>query len=148
MSIRRDLRTYLLTKTGLTNLITGADNKRHLHLSYIPQGDTSIEAYPAIVYRRATGEHDHDLDGSSGRADPVFEFAVLSVDPNKTEDIAEQLRLAMQGFKGSMASTSVDTVTLTDEYDQYIDSKIGDAIGFYVTYLEYKIGYHESIPTP
>lgn len=146
-TLRRDIRVYLASKAGLTALITGTNGKKHLHLSHIPQGSVSREAYPALVYRRATGAHEHDLDGSAGYAAPEFEFVAIGEDPDVVEDICEQLRLAMQGFRGLMGSTTIRRCTLDDESDDYIESKIGDDVGFHMTLLKYTIGHTEAIPT-
>jgi len=145
-TLRRDLRIYLASKTALTALITGTNGRKHLHLSRIPQGNVSRDAYPAVVYRRSTGGHEHDLAGAAGYAVPEFEFVVIGEDPDVVEDICEQLRLALQGYRGLMGGTTIQRCTLDGESDDYIDSKIGDDVGFYMTSLQYTIAYIETVP--
>lgn len=145
--IRSDLRTYLLTRTGLTDLIT-ADGRVHLHLSRTPQTTPPLAAFPTVIYRRASGGYGHDLDGSDGNADPNFDFHVMDPDPDVVEAICEQLRLALQGFpKSNMGSTHIESITLDDEQDDYLESTIGDDVGFHRTVLTFSINHTVAIPT-
>lgn len=144
--IRSDLRTYLAANAGLTALLTRSGRK-HIYLSRVPQSTPAYANFPCVVYRRANGGHEHDLDGSAGYAAPQFEFHVLAQDPDDVEGICEALRQALQGFKGAMGDTTVDRCTLEDESDDYLESRVGDDVGFHRTVLIYKIGFRESIPT-
>jgi hypothetical protein len=123
--IRRDIRTYLKTKTALTDLIGGATTPR-LYWSKVPAGDTPLSNYPCVVFRRATGGYGHDMDGSDGKAQPEFEFMSIGLDPEAVEAIAEELRLAMQGFSGMWGTSAIDEVLLDDELDGIETTKVGD----------------------
>lgn len=143
--IRSDLRTYLKSRSGLTDLVGGASDPR-LYLSNIPQAP-ALANYPCVVYRRASGGYEHELDGSAGKASPLFEFHVFGTDPDDVEAIGNQLRLALDGFCGTMGDTAVDCVTIDDEFDDYIETKIGDdLVGFHRTVLEFTIQHDVAIP--
>ncbi len=140
--IRQDIRTYLLSKTSITDLVS-----THVFLSRIPQGSEPLNNFPAIVFRRAVGGHSHDLDGSAGFAEAVFDLMAVAVSAVVVESICEAIRQALQGYRGLMGSTNVGRCTLDDEADDYIESQIGDDVGFHTTTLRYTIGYFETIPT-
>lgn len=145
-TIRQDLRTYLAAQAGIQAVLTANGNTR-IFLSRIPQSNPPSSSFPAVMYRRASGGHEHDLDGSAGYAAPLFEFHVADPNPATVETICEALRQELQGFRGLMGSTPVQRCTLEDEQDEYVESQIGDDAGFHVTVLTYRIGYTESIPT-
>lgn len=144
--IRSDIRTYLLAQAGLMTHLD-RDGKQHVYLSRVPQSSPAYANFPCVVYRRQNGGHGHEIDGSDGTASPIFEFIVIADDPDKVEAIGEEVRQAMQGFRGEMGDTQIDECLLADEYDGYLESRTGDDVGFYTTTFEYKIGYQESIPT-
>lgn len=140
--IRQTLRTYLLDQSALTALVG-----TRIYQSRVPKGDTPLQNFPAIVYRRMTGGHEHDLDGSAGVARARFQVTVVGTDAIAVDDICEQLRQAMQGFRGQFDTTRVTCVTLNDEVDDYIESTIGDDVGFYLTMLVYTVSHIETKPT-
>jgi hypothetical protein len=140
--IRDDIKTYLSGIDGLTALIGTAPVR--LALSRLQQKWCS----PAVIYRRLTGGHKQDMDGSSGYAEPQFEFEVIGHTPELVEAVCEQLRLALQGYPPDalMGTTQIAVITLDDEVDDYYDSETADDNGFNVTRLTFTIGYYEAIP--
>ncbi len=72
---------------------------------------------------------------------------MFGTDPDDVEAIGNQLRLALDGFCGTMGDTAVDCVTIDDEFDDYIETKIGDdLVGFHRTVLEFTIQHDVAIP--
>ncbi len=140
--IRQDIKTYLGAFAGLTALVA-----QRIYLSVIPPSETPYANLPAVVFRRANGGHEHDLDGAAGYAAPDFEFHVIGRRATDVEAICEQLRLALQGYRGTMGSSTIQRCTLEDESDDYFESETGDDVGFYRTVLRYTIGYTETIPS-
>jgi hypothetical protein len=136
--IRSAIRTYLLTQTDLTNLIS-----TRIYLTRIPDNGT----YPCITFRRISSGRQHDLDGAAGYAESNFEFEVWSDDSEEVEDVCEELRQALQGFRGTMGTTAVKRVTLEDEQDFYHPPISGDDVGVHRTVVRYIVGYVETIPT-
>lgn len=146
MGIRQDLRTYLAAQAGIQALLT-ANGKTRIFLSHIPQENPFSASFPAVLYRRSSGGHEHDLDASAGIAAPTFEFHVADPDPTVVESVCEAIRQELQGYRGAMGSSTIQRCTLDEEQDEYIESAIGDDKGFHVTVLTYTITYLESIPT-
>jgi hypothetical protein len=139
MSIRSDLRNYLVSKTGITNLIAS-----RIYPVRRPQAVTG----DSICFWRTSGDHDHNLTGSSGTAIPSFAIDVLSDDYTRADAIAEAVRQVMQGFAGTMGTTVVKSVILVDEQDGYDDPADGSDKLTYRIALLYRIRYTESKPTP
>jgi len=145
--IRQDLRTYLKTKTGLTDLIGGATDPR-LYLAHVPEANPPLSLFPCVVYLRATGGYGHDIDGSDGTAAPTFEFYTLGTDPEEVEEISEQLRQALQGGPTTMGSTEMLHVTLEDESDDYLETKVGeDTLGLHETVQRFVLAHKVTKPT-
>lgn len=145
-TVRQDVLAYLAAQPGIQALLT-ADGKTRIFLSRIPQTNPPADSFPAVMFRRATGGHEHDLDGSAGIATPDFEFHVIDPSPTTVESVCEAIRQELQGFRGTMGGTTIQRCTLEDEQDFYHESQIGDDTGFHVTVLTYRITYLESIPT-
>lgn len=140
--IRTDLRAYLASKTTVTN-ICGT----RIHWTHIPQRKSNETTYPCVVFRRATGGHEHHLDGSAGYAAPLFDIDVWGEDDEIVENLGEQVRLVLQGFQGVMGSTTIGRLTLDDEHDYYYPSGKDNDRGQYLIRYRYTIGYTEAIPS-
>ena len=140
--IRADLRTYLLSQSDITDLVG-----TRIYWVRIPQKNPSDANYPCITYRRATGGHVHNLDGAQGYAEAIVEIDIWGPDSEVVENVGEQVRESLQGFRGEMGTTDVRRrVTLEDEQDFYYPSEVGDDVGVYRIQYKYKIGYGESVP--
>lgn len=137
MSIRSDLRTYLLSNTEITDLVG-----QRIFPCRRPQNVTG----DAICFWRTSGDHDHNLTGSSGTAIPTFAIEVLSTTYLTADAIAEAVRQVMQGFRGDMGTTEVKTVILADEQDGFDENDKGDDVATYRIALLYRIRYTESKP--
>lgn len=101
---------------------------------------------PAITYQRVTGGHEHRLTGSSGTAIPTFELDCWADSYEAADQLAEAVRQVMQGFSGTMGSTTVHSVILDDEADQFTPPSDGSDNGIYSITLRYRIRHTESIP--
>jgi hypothetical protein len=136
--IRADLRTYLLAQSSITTLIG-----QRLYLSRIPLPGT----YPCVSYRRVSGGHFHDLQGSRGYCEAAIEIEVWSDDSEEVESVGDAIRQKLQGFVGTMGSTTVKRVTLDDEQDSFLPPIEGSDTGVHRTTFRYTIGFGVTIPT-
>lgn len=139
--IRSDLTAYLKSRGDLTSLVG-----QRIHWIRIPQREKGETTFPCVTFRRATGGHYQNLDGSQGYAQPLFEFDVWGPDSVSVERVAEQLRLSLQGFRGAIGSTRVSEITLDDEQDFYHPDETGGDAGIYRVQFKYTIGHAEAIP--
>lgn len=138
MSLRDDIRTYLLTQTPITNLVG-----QRVFSSNIPQR----EDYPAISIVRITGGHAHMLSGGAGFAEPTVQVDAWADTSTVCESIAEALRGELQGFRGTMGSTTVRAVVLQNEIDLSEEPSDGSDAWVYRITQDYYINYEISIPT-
>jgi hypothetical protein len=136
--IRNSIRQYLLSKLAVTNIIG-----TRLYPVVLPQ----LESVPAIVYRRISGGHNHNIDKATGSAIPVFELDCWADTYAQAETLAEAVRGVMQGFDGTMGDTVVTACILDDETDDYEPPDEGSDRGVFSITLRYRIRYTESVPT-
>lgn len=75
----------------------------------LPQNPT----LPAITYERLDRASVQSHDGSSGLAHPTFRVNVWAKSHFAAVDLAENVRLSLQGFKGLMAGKPVQAVLMS-----------------------------------
>ena len=78
---------------------------------------------PAITYQKVSGERAHCLGGPSGRARPRFQIDCWADTYSGVKDLADGVRLCLDGFKGDINTESdVGGIILTGEYDIWEES--------------------------
>lgn len=115
MRIEQALIKHLLANPGVTTLV-----KDRVHLKKYPQRGE----LPAIVIHKVSGPREHSHDGPSALAHPRYQFDIYAKDAQAANDLAEKVRLALDGYKGTMGGVDgvrVDGVFLEDERDDYDD---------------------------
>jgi hypothetical protein len=143
MGIKSAIRIYLTGQAGITALV-GSSPVR-IYPIKLPQKNPKL---PALTYRRLSGQHGHNIGGSSGTAIPTFRFDCWGATYEDADKLAEAMRQVMQGFGGEMDDTDVRTVVLADDFDDYEPPEDGSDDGFFHVTLDYAIRYTETIPTP
>lgn len=81
----KGFRTYLLTKSGVTNLVVA-----RIYPDILPQKPT----YPAIVLREISANPHQHLDGSSGMRETRIQVDCWDDDTIGAKAVREQVRLA------------------------------------------------------
>lgn len=114
MLIEEGIATYLLAQASLTALIGS-----RLYNLVLPDGDRTT--YPAITYQRVSGPRVQNLTGSSGYAGPRFRFVVYAQDYVTAKNVAEQLRLELQDYVGTMGTVQGVSVTFLGDTDLFED---------------------------
>lgn len=97
VSIEAGLYQFLNSHESITDIVGDRIWRHRLPQDY----DWSIG--PAISFWKVSETHDHDLDGGSGVARARIQIDTWSNDPDDPEDVAEEIRLLLQGFSGTMA---------------------------------------------
>ena len=136
--IRSSLRQYLAAQSEITALVS-----TRIYPVFAPESAT----FPAIIYARKSGGHDHNLHSATGSAMPAFELTCLAPTYEQVDQLAEVIRQKMQGFRGPMGSVNVRSVILDDEADGFED--LGEAASDRLVYsitLTYRIRYDETVP--
>lgn len=105
MSIETSLHTYLSSNDGITSIVGEDIWKGRLPQSFMWDG-------PAITFRKISEVHDHNLDGGSGCARARIQIDCWSPTAAVAENVAEQIRLALQGYAGSIGDIEATSVVL------------------------------------
>lgn len=98
----------LSNHVGLTAIVGS-----RIYPAHLPQS----AAYPALVYTLVSNTHRHNLTGASGGALARFQFDVFSVRLADCVEAVEQIRLALQGFRGTVAGVNICFGRLDNEQD-------------------------------
>ena len=101
---------HLMGDTGVTGIIG-----TRLYPMVVPQ-DAEL---PAAAYQQLSGPREHSHSGASGLVRARVQFTCMGASYNAAKDVAEALRLSLDGFKGSMGNVDVQAVFLDNEVDGY-----------------------------
>ena len=121
ITIEEGLTAFLSANAGLTALIGG-----RVYANKLPQGVT----LPALTYQRISSprRHTHDSNGATGTAHPRFQLDCWSTTYEGAKDIADALRSALNGYRGTMGAVdpvTVQSALIDDEsFDDYADAGI------------------------
>lgn len=96
---------------------------------------------PAVVYQRISGARVRSLLGSSGLASPRFQFDSYAAGAKTSREVSEQIRLALQGFSGTVAGVRITGITFEGDRDFYYDDT-----GLYRRLADYFIWHNEAKP--
>jgi hypothetical protein len=72
---------------------------------------------PGVVYQRIDTPRAHAHSGPSGLAHPRFQFSCWGRTLAEAAGVAEQLRLAIDGYQGDMGDTYVCSALVANEID-------------------------------
>lgn len=73
---------------------------------------------PAITYRRIdTAQRVRSQSGPSGLVTPRIQFDIWATDPDVADQVAEALRLRLDGYRGQMGDVPVGSVELVGDVD-------------------------------
>lgn len=76
-------------------------------------------AYPAITYEQVSGVREVSLCGPTGRTKPRISISSWARHYGDAHELADEIRVALQGFRGTMGSTQIDDVKLDNEVDLF-----------------------------
>mgnify|MGYP003627568974 CR=1 FL=1 len=132
------IRTYLLTKTAVTDIIG-----TRIYPTVLPQNAT----LPAIVFDIFGGTPDDVLTGSSGSFRAVVDLECISTNHITSNDLAEQVRLVTQGYFGAMGDEQVNASRLFSRSETYVQPIDGSDVGRHVVSITFEITHNQTIPT-
>lgn len=138
MSMKSSLITYLNTKTGITDLVAS-----RIRTGYAEHK----ERLPYVVIHNIDAVHEHHLEAATGFIQGRFQFDCYGVSPTAAADLAEQVRQALDGFRGTMDSVYVSTCRLDSERDDVTPPIEGADLGIYSVQQDYMISWSVSVPT-
>lgn len=113
MKIEEALFSHLKSHAGLSALVG-----TRIYPQIMPQGVTM----PAVTYQKISGPREYSHGGPSELAHPRFQLSCWAKNYSTAKDIAEQVRLALQAYRGTMGGAGGVTVYgafLENEIDLY-----------------------------
>ena len=147
MSFQSDLLVYLATKAGLTALVSTRIYPQLASTRAFRVSQTGA-AYPYIVIQQISGDHVRHMQGPSGLAKERYQFDCIAETQTVANQVAEQLRLALDGYRGDMGTgpTQVQGAFLLDEGDTLDASPDQDKARAYGVRQDYEIWHDEVKP--
>lgn len=139
--ILSDLRTYLKTKSAITNLVGTGDAAR-IYFHDAKEGAT----LPFIILEIFEGESNEHLTGISGICSNRVQVDCYGVTAAAAYTLAEAVRLApLQMYRGNMDTSKVNNVTSNVSYRRGFDPPVtGSAQKRYWVSRDYVITYTEA----
>lgn len=131
-----DLRSRLLAVAGVTNLVGQRVYFR------VPQDAT----YPLIRMQLIGSNHHHDNDGAAGIAQALVQIDCIDQMVSDAKAVSRQVRLALQGFRGTQGDTNFRSILLSDQRDLDQPDVQGGETGHYGVSMDFTVTYVESIP--
>lgn len=136
-----DLRTYISGQTDITALI-GLSPMR-MYLLNAPQA----AARPLIVFRLMGSEALHNLTDYSGTTRDILEIECQSYTDTGAKALKELVRKKLDSYRGTMGSTYVNRIHLSDESDDYTTPQNASDKGIYHAFMEYEVWHSETAPS-
>lgn len=119
MTIEEAIFHLVSNDAGVTALL-GSGTACRVYPKKLPQTPT----LPAVVYHRIDTPREHSQQGASELAHPRFQFDCWAETRSGAKAVADAVRLALDGFQGSMGSApgiDVSGAFAEDESDEYDD---------------------------
>lgn len=138
MSFKSDLYNFLKNNAGLTALVGDR---------IYPIAAAVNASFPYLTVRRIRSEHDHHMANASGLNKQGIEINCFDADPLTLEAVSEALRNLLDGYRGTIGSTTVRSIHLIDEEDDWIPPTDSGPAGAFVTSMEFRVTHLESVPT-
>jgi hypothetical protein len=127
--IETALKGYLGAQTALTALIGD-----RLTPGYLKEN----ALLPAVVYFRVSTPRTYGIGGPMGFAQPRFQFSAYGNGYLEVIAVIDAIRVALDGFSGTMGDTTVREIESDGEIDHYDSSSksFHRSIDFYIAHEE------------
>lgn len=138
MSVTGDLQTFLLSKTAITNIVGTAG----VYWMRAPE-DTD---FPYITFQEVSDVREHDLSGQCGLVVASYQIDCWHVGSSAIHTLAEAVRTSIDGYTGTMTSTTVQYAKLTNRMEFSEPPEFGTEQTVDRIMLEIEMWVTESIP--
>jgi hypothetical protein len=138
MTVEEGLYAYLSTFAGLTALV--ADR---VYPQKKPQGNS----FPQVSFFLVSEPRDHTLMGATGLPTARVQLDCWGLIYPDAKAVAEQVRLALDGYRGLMGAVTVQCARVTDRHDDYLSPANKDDVGTHRVIVEAWVSYQETVPT-
>ena len=135
--IGRDIRTYLQTKTAVTNLVG-----TRIFPRMMPQGET----LPAVVFSLIGSTSEPRLLGASGGVRALVQLDCYAETHIACNALGEQIRLALHGYSGTAGNSTIEAM-LEAKRELFDAPTDASDVPAYRVSLDFEIWHNETIPT-
>jgi hypothetical protein len=101
-------------------------------------------ALPFIVWRRSGISREHTLSGPMGVPTVSVEMQLLANTYEQARDLADKVRVVLDGYGGTLNNTEVKHVSLEQESDDFVQLAGGDLPPVYQVTQTYNILWQET----
>lgn len=129
MTIEEALYSYLSTYAGLT-----ASVGTRIYPNVIPS-DASL---PAVAYQRISTARVRSHEGPSNLSHTRIQFTCVADSYSAVKSVADQIRAALDGYRGTMSTLRVDGVSIENEIADYVETS-----DLYIQRLDALIWHYE-----
>lgn len=138
-----DLATYLLTRSGVTDLVS-----TRIYAVRAPQNTSQNKVQSRIVYKLLAGSlRYYHSEGASGLVEADIELTMTAPTYSQARDIYEAVRNEVDGFSGEWDGTTIDRATLDPPSTASGDPRHADDLGHPAVKAILNVFYKESVPT-
>jgi hypothetical protein len=110
MSMEASLITYLLAQTAITSIVS-------TKIKYMQLDENTT--LPAIIINRISGTPIERQEAKSKECSTRYQIDTFATSYNQALDISNKIRLALDGYSGTMSGTRVSAIRLLDETDDF-----------------------------
>ncbi len=138
MAIEEAVYSRLSTFAGLTALVGAPPNDR-IYRVRLPQDVT----LPAVRFAKVAVERIGAMGADPGLARARYQFSCWANDPDQARDVAEQIRAALQRWRGTEAGVVIQDSFFETEVDLF-EPDVGDPTrGIFHRAIDFEIVHEE-----
>lgn len=111
-----------------------------------PDAAPDAAALPYITYSLISSVHERHLGGNAGVAHPRVSIDCWGVTSDTVNKLVEQVRLALDGFQGTMSGLSIDLAYLDSVSADFQEPTKSRNIAYYRKNMTFIVWHEEEIP--
>jgi len=131
-------RTYLLTKTPVTDLVG-----TRIYFGNLPQDPT----FPAVVLHLILRDTERHLTNASGLARSVVQVDCHAETHDAAEDLSEQVRLVTEFYRGAWGVETIRRSIVGDVADLSEHPRDGSQLFVHIRSMDVTTWHTESLPS-
>lgn len=129
------LRTALVSSTSVTSMVG---------TRVYPLLAPKTAALPFITWRRAGVNREHTLAGPMGMPSVTVEMQSFANTYEDAREVADRVRLVLDGYRGTVNNTEVKSVSLENELDDFVQLAGGDLPPVYQVTQTFNVLWQET----
>ena len=129
------LRTALVSSTAVTSLVSSR---------IYPVLAPASASLPFVTWRRTGIQREQTLGSPMGMPRVTLEYQIYGVTYDQTREVADAMRVVLDGYGGQSENTVVDQVSLENESDDFVSLGGAEMPPAYQITQTYDIRWQES----